>query len=209
MAIPSSESTYGNPPYSETSFKAILRRAAAAGLQNLGAGLGAVPRGANFGTAFLASMGGSSAAYSKSQEAAQEYALKQKSATDEADFRDYKKAHMTAQTKALEKPPPPQKKDIHSMTEEEWRAYLARVAEESKAKSAGRPVKTGGRGGPAPNPARVPDRVHKRIELIGMADPSNPDHMARLQAIVQNPGSFAEKRAAEDKIARFLHSQSR
>jgi len=148
--------TYGNPPYHESSLKAALRLALANGglSAGLGGGLSAVPRGANFGTAFLASLGGSSRAYSAAQQAAQEYAMKQQQAKEESDFRDYQKLHLAAQTKALEKPPPepkiPGKQQDYEhlislgMSADQARqiVYGTTLKEQISTKSAERPPKT-------------------------------------------------------------------
>lgn len=82
MASPLYERTsggYGTPPYHESSLRTALRLLASGA-----AGLGAVPRGANFGEALLASAGASAGAASRSvsaaQMAAQEYAMKQEEA---------------------------------------------------------------------------------------------------------------------------------
>lgn len=108
MALPSSESTYGSPPYHETAFKAALRLLAS----NIGpalSGLSAVRPGSNFGEAFLSSLGGSSRAVSAAHQAAQAYAMKQQ----EMDLRQQEAAQKAAYMKALTdnaaKPPKPEK----------------------------------------------------------------------------------------------------
>jgi hypothetical protein len=113
---------YGNPPYSESSLKSALRIAAA--------GLGSVPRGANFGTAFLAAAGGASKAYGAAQQAAQEYALKQQQMQEQQSMNEFTKAHLKAQTDALsrEKTPPPPKTptNVLDMTPEQFDLYVQR-----------------------------------------------------------------------------------
>jgi hypothetical protein len=101
--------TYGAPPYSESSLKAALRMSLAHAGTTFGAGLGAIPRGANFGTAFLAAAGGASKAYGAAEQAAQEYAMKQQAAQEETDFRNYQKQNIMSEIKSREKPPPPDK----------------------------------------------------------------------------------------------------
>jgi len=93
----------GFAPYEEATIKARMRLS---GIQNaissaLG-GLGAVPPGANFGTAFLAASGRSSQLYNESQRAAEQYAMKQIEAERDRESR-------LALEEARKKPPKPTK----------------------------------------------------------------------------------------------------
>src|SRR6267142_4587010 len=81
MAVPGLDNrgaSSGYAPYHESALKAAFRRyLSQGGIQASLAGLGSVPRGANFADAFLAAAGGAGKASSAAQQAAQEYAMKQ------------------------------------------------------------------------------------------------------------------------------------
>lgn len=199
MALPSSEQTYGSPPYHESALKAALRLLGQ-NAQFAFQGLGAVRPGSNFGDAFLQS---SSAA----SRAAQEYALKQQQAAQQ---REHDRI-WESQVEASKKPPPPpkpQKVDPWNMAPDEYQRYLNHQSDLAKAKAAGKPAKPGA-APKGPKPMKLPDRVMKRIELINMADPSNPAHMERLNAIIANPGTEQEKLAAEAKIRHYMNQNRR
>src|SRR5258706_3852892 len=113
---------YGNAAYAESSLKSALRIAAA--------GLGSVPRGANFGTAFAAAAGGASRAYGAAEQAAQEYALKQQQQQEEQDFRQYQIKNMDSEMRAREKAKEP---EWWQLPPDQQQGYIASQAALAKA----------------------------------------------------------------------------
>jgi len=57
-----------------------------------------------------------------------------------------------------------------------------------------------GRAPKAATPPKPREAVMKRIDLINQADPANPEHRARLEAIVRNPATPEEAAAAQRKL---------
>lgn len=126
---------YGTAPYHESAARAALRYLGV-GLQ----GLSAVPRGANFGEAFLASAGGAARASQAAQQAAQEYAMKQQQAQEESDYREYQKRYMEAQTKAMERPKEPKPPEPWEMDEPTYAKHLKYLEDQEKIKNKYKPA---------------------------------------------------------------------
>lgn len=135
MATPLDERTYGSAPYEEALAKAKARRlmggnislsniigrmlqrgALQASLQ----GLGAVPRGANFGTAFLAAAGGAGRAMTTldQQQAAEEYRQRQMEMSQSQLELQQQRLEMDAAARAKPEKPTP----WAPRTYEEWQA---------------------------------------------------------------------------------------
>src|SRR5262245_6180892 len=95
--------SYGFAPYQETQMKAALRLAA------LGAGLGGIPQGANFGEALVGGLGGALTGRYRAQQAAQEYALKQEQMRADEEDRALRRDYLSAQIEQMRKPSPPEK----------------------------------------------------------------------------------------------------
>ena len=89
----------GRAPYEENRLKSVLRMLAS-GAQ----GLGAVPPGANFGTAFLAAAGGGAQAASAAQRTAQEYATRQEENRLKHQDDELQRRYTEALIKKAEKP---------------------------------------------------------------------------------------------------------
>lgn len=183
---------YGYPPYEEAT-RSKLMRALAGGL----IGLSSPPQpGGNFFSGLGQGFSRGYVAKQQADRAAMDYAIRQQ----EAQRRREEDAMQAELMKKPPKPPPERKPDIHNMTPEEWTRYLERLREESKAKGAGK-------GQPSqpkpPAPAKPPkprEAVMKRIDLIRQADPNNPEHRARLQAIIANPATPEERDEALKKL---------
>jgi len=153
MSTPRYEQTYGNPPYHETAFKAALRSA----LSNFGTGLqglSAVPRGANFGTAFLAALGGSSRAVTQAQQAAQQYAQRQQEFELRTDMARTLQTLQEAQAKKAihdaETPEKPPKLEPYQLPPEEQAALIEFERRKAEALQSTKP-KTGGAAGEMPS----------------------------------------------------------
>jgi hypothetical protein len=144
----------GYAPYQESALKAALRRyLSEGGIQASLAGLGSVPRGANFGEAFLAASGGAGRASTAAHQAAQEYAMKQEEAQQREEMNRYTKMNIESEIKSREKPPPLEKvpgkqQDYehlialgHSPEDARQIVYGLTSAEQIKQKSSERPPK--------------------------------------------------------------------
>ena len=152
--------SYGYAPYQESSLKSALRIAAA--------GLGAVPRGANFGTAFLAAAGGASKAYGAAEQAAQEYAMKQQAAQEEADFRNYQKQNIMSEIKAREKPEKPVVLEPWQRTQEEQSALIDFERRKAAALQSTKPTPAGA-GGEMPGlSSEALDAAAMRYSMTGV-----------------------------------------
>jgi hypothetical protein len=197
------QSKYGTAPYEESRRKAesrfSLMNILTGALSGLSAGPGLNPF-YSAGRGFAASYGRRSAA----QRAAQEYAMKMQS----QEQRQQEHADLEAVRK---KPPPPPKDTPPEKDPRPWfyqpKHWNDPGAEAQRRKAEHIPTGKGPTGkGPsakapaAPKPPKQREAVMKRIDLINMADPTNPEHVKRLSQIIKNPATPEEKAAAEAKI---------
>jgi len=184
--------SYGAPPYHETAFRAALRAAAA--------GLSSIPRGANFGQSLIAGFGGAEKAYSASEQAARDYAMKQAQMEEAAKQREIQNRYTEALIKRAERPekPPPAPKtptNVLDMTPEQFELYRRRHAALRPPKAAAKE-----KGPPKPRAA-----VLKRIDAINASDPLKPGDRNILEHIVANPPTPEEKAAAQLKLSILRH----
>lgn len=215
MATPLDERTIGNPPYDEsaaieaarqagrrnTSLRMILGQMLAhGGLQAGLAGLGSVPRGANFGTAFLAAAGGASRAQA---------ALDQQRSLDE--YRAQQQANEERRLARLEqeKPAKPEKPPTDARPwyyrEEFWdypgAAALRTKAEYQKPASGPKPAKPPKPEKPPKVNRRIPASLHKtEADLLHEIEwtPSTPEEAAAMPGFVKHLTNIMTGRAEYD-----------
>lgn len=183
---------YGSAPYAESSLKSALRIAAA--------GLGSVPRGANFGTAFAAAAGGASRAYTAAEQAAQEYAMKQQQQQEQQVMNEFTKNHLKAQTDALsrEKTPPLQPYQLPRDQQDaliEFERRKAEALQSTKPKPAGA-ASQGKMSDEALNQAA--DLYATTGQMAGFGMGASPDRAAvRNRAALRHPGTDIAGNKAE------------
>lgn len=132
---------YGQPPYHESAAKAALRM-----LLSGAPGWGAVPGGANFGTAFLASGGRSAIAAQQANQAAQDYAMRQQEMQRRTEMDKMQQAVMQSEIARNSRPVPEPKPEKPSawvpQTREEWEQAKRFEASLKPAKEGAKPKAT-------------------------------------------------------------------
>lgn len=158
-------------------------------------GWGAVPGGANFGTAFLASGGRSAIAAQQANQAAQGYAMRQQEMQRRTEMDKMRQAVMESEIARNSRPmpePKPEKPSAwvpQSKEDVEWLERLKASLKTTK-------------GGASAKPPRA--AVANRIDIINQADVGNPEHRFRLEQIIKNPATPEEKQAALLKLIEHI-----
>lgn len=192
---------YGYAPYEESAVKSGVRNwLMQGGLSNAFGGLGAVPGGANFGTAFLAAAGRSGVLQGHASEAARAYAQKQVEARQAREHQIIQEKYLEALTTKAGQP----EKTVETHAKPPW--YLRpewKGTPEGKAaadKANHIATKT-----PKPPAKSKPDKpppvfIQKNVRLINAMDPNDKDDIELLNQIMKNPPTPEEGEAAKKKL---------
>jgi hypothetical protein len=170
MASPLYERTsggggHGSPPYHESALKAALRYIGYAGI-----GASAAQPGAGLGNLFLGAGAGFKASQA-AQQAAQEYAMKQEQARQDAEFRDYQKLDIQSQIEARAKDKPPEPTLAQRIAE----ATAAGFTPEQIAQKEGYYIK----------PEKTGDKAE--TGLVQIDTPTGPKYVRPSQALGKSP----------------------
>lgn len=224
------EANYGSAPYAEAAQQARFRLGTRDRILAALSGLSAVPRGANFGTAFLAAAGGSARATWAAKQAAMNYAQRQMDQEQRDADRAALQADREARTQTYLKNSEAYNKHLQTLEKQaqanqgtkygplpwylrpEWKDTPEGKAAAAKATHISQGKAPAGPKPPKPSPRRIPAGLHKtEADLIRETQwvPKTPQEAAAMPDFIQHLTDIMNGRAEADSPALRRAAQMR